>query len=121
MPTHICATRNWQIVLRLTHWGCSRWKYILQMLNVYKTPAKEHSIFLKVNLPTVICPTRNLRLFLILEHLSCSKCKGILIMSKLYKIDAKEHQVVDLWLADQNTSLVNIVLEIFSIWPPNIT
>ena len=85
------------------------------MLNVNKTPAKEHPIFLKVKLPTVICPTRNLQLFLKLAHVSYSKSKGILIMSKLYKIDAKEHQVVDLGMADQNTSLVNIVLEIFSI------
>ena len=66
------------------------------MLNVNKTPAKEHPIFLKVKLPTVICPTRNFQLFLILAHLSYSKCKGILIMSKLHKIDVEEHQIVDL-------------------------
>ena len=118
---HICPTRNWQLVLILTHWDCSRWRYILQMLNVYKTPAKEHSICLKVKLPTVLCPTRNLQLFLILAHLSYSKCKGILIMSKLHQTDVEEHQIVDLWVADQNTSLVNIVLEIFNIWAPNIT
>ena len=57
------------------------------MLNVYKTPANEHPICLKVKLPTVICPTRNLQLFLILAHLS---------YSKLHKTDVEEHQIVDL-------------------------
>ena len=121
MQTHISPTRNSQQVLILTHWGCSKSKYILQMLNVYKIPAKKHSNFLRVNLPTVICPMRNLQLFLILAHRSYSKCKDILIMFNVYKIDTKEHQVVDRWMADQNTSLVNIVLEIFRVCPPDIT
>ena len=121
MQTHICPTRNWQLVVILTHWGCSKCKYLLQMSNVYKSPAKNHPIFLKVDLRTVICPTKNLQLFLILAHRSYSKCKDVLIMFNVYKIDAKEHQAVCLWVADENNSLVNIVLEIFRICPPNIT
>ena len=121
MQTHICPTRNWQLVVILTHWGCSKCKYLLQMSNVYKSPAKKHPIFLKVDLRTVICPTKNLQLFLILAHRSYSKCKDVLIMFNVYKIDAKEHQAVCLWVADENNSLVNIVLEIFRICPPNIT
>ena len=121
MQTHISPTRNSQQVLVLTHWGCSKCKYILQMLNVYKIPAKKHLIFLKVDLRTVICPTKNLQLFLILAHRSYSKCKDALIMFNVYKIDAKEHQAVCLWVADESNSLVNIVLEIFRICPPNIT
>ena len=84
-------------------------------------PAKKHPIFLKVDLRTVICPTKNLQLFLILAHRSYPKCKDVLIMFNVYKIDAKEHQAVCLWVADENNSLVNIVLEIFRICPPNIT
>ena len=42
MPTHICSTRNWQLLLILTYWSYFKCKDILQMLNVYKITAKEH-------------------------------------------------------------------------------
>ena len=44
MPTDICATRNSQLFFILTHWSYSKCKDILQTLNVYKIPAKEHQI-----------------------------------------------------------------------------
>ena len=42
MPADICPTRNLELFLILTHWSYSKCKDILQTLNVYKFPAKEH-------------------------------------------------------------------------------
>ena len=42
VPTHICPTRNWQQFLILTHGSYSKWKDVLQTLNVCNIPAKEH-------------------------------------------------------------------------------
>ena len=44
LPAHICPTRNWQLYLILTHWSYSKCKDILQTLNVYKIPGKEHQV-----------------------------------------------------------------------------
>ena len=44
MPKDICPTRNGEIFLMLTHWSCSKCKDILQTLNVYTIPAKEHQV-----------------------------------------------------------------------------
>ena len=42
LPTDISPTRNSQLFFILTHWSYSKCKDILQTLNVYKFPAKEH-------------------------------------------------------------------------------
>ena len=42
MPTDISPTRNSQLFFILTHWSYSKCKDMLQTLNVYKFPAKEH-------------------------------------------------------------------------------
>ena len=44
MPTHICPMKNWQLVLTLTHWSYSKFKDILQTLNLYKIPSKQHQV-----------------------------------------------------------------------------
>ena len=44
LPTHICPTRNWQLLLILTDWSYSKCKDILQTLNVYKIAAKKHQV-----------------------------------------------------------------------------
>ena len=44
MPTDTCPTRNSQLFFILTHWSYSKCKDILQTLNVYKIPAKEHQV-----------------------------------------------------------------------------
>ena len=44
LPTHICPMRNWQLFLILTHWSYSKCKDILQTLNIYKIPSKQHQV-----------------------------------------------------------------------------
>ena len=44
LPTHIYPTRNLQLLLILKNWSYSKCKNILQTLNVYKIPAKEHQV-----------------------------------------------------------------------------
>ena len=44
LPTHIYPTKNLQLLLILKNWSYSKCKNILQMLNVYKIPAKEHQV-----------------------------------------------------------------------------
>ena len=44
MPTYICATRNWQLFLILTHWTSSKCKDLLETLSIYEIPAKEHQL-----------------------------------------------------------------------------
>ena len=43
-PTHVCLRRNLQLFLILTLWSYSKWKGILNTLNVYKIPAKDYKI-----------------------------------------------------------------------------
>ena len=44
LPRHICPTRNWELLLILTHGSCCRCKDILQTLNVCKISAKEDQV-----------------------------------------------------------------------------
>ena len=44
LPTRIYPTRNLQLPFILTHWSCSKFKNILETLNVYKIPSKEHQV-----------------------------------------------------------------------------
>ena len=44
MPIDTCPTRNSQLFFILTHWSYSKCKDILQTLNVYKIPAREHQV-----------------------------------------------------------------------------
>ena len=44
LPTHIYPTRNWQLLLILTHWTYSNCKDILHTLNLFKIIAKEHQV-----------------------------------------------------------------------------
>ena len=44
LPTHICPTKNWQLFFIIRHWSYSKCKDILQTLNVYQIPAKEHQV-----------------------------------------------------------------------------
>ena len=44
LPTHIYPTKNLQLLLILKNWSYSKCKNILQTLNVYKIPAKEHQV-----------------------------------------------------------------------------
>ena len=44
LPTRICRTRSWHFILTLTRCSYSECKDILQTLNVYKIPAKEHQV-----------------------------------------------------------------------------
>ena len=56
---------------------------------------------------------------MILSHWSYSKWKDILHTLNIYKNPPKEHQVVEWWAVDE-ISVVNIVVEIFRVCPPNI-
>ena len=44
MLTYICPTRNWQLFLILTHSNYFKCKNLLQTLNVFKIPPKEHHL-----------------------------------------------------------------------------
>ena len=44
LPTHIYPTKNLQLLLILKNWSYSKCKNILQTLNVYKIPEKEHQV-----------------------------------------------------------------------------
>ena len=42
--TYICSTRNWQLFLILTHRNLFKGKNLLQTLNLFKIPPKEHHL-----------------------------------------------------------------------------
>ena len=44
LPTHICPTKNWQLLFILRYWSYSKCKDILQTMDVFKIPAKEHQV-----------------------------------------------------------------------------
>ena len=44
LSTYICPVRNWQLFFILTHWSYCKCKDLLQTLNVYKIPAKQHQV-----------------------------------------------------------------------------
>ena len=44
LPTHICRTKNYQLFFILRYRSYSKCKDMLQTMNLFKIPAKEHQV-----------------------------------------------------------------------------